>query len=100
VQSKEGGNVELKIIITDNLGDGVKSIVEWMKLLMGSCKELFMQVKPKFISHLKILWNPVLIMALLVLGIGILKNILKLLVDVLDSFNEPGGFLGFGFSMG
>jgi hypothetical protein len=87
VQAKEGGNVELKIIVTHNLGDGVRSI--WSgKILMGSCKAFFLQMQPNFISHLKLVWHPVLIMALLVLGIGLLQNILNLLVDVLDSFNE------------
>jgi hypothetical protein len=32
---KERGNVELKRIVTHNLGDGVRSIKEWEKLLMG-----------------------------------------------------------------
>ena len=32
VQAKEGGNVELKIIFTHNLGDGVRFISEWKKL--------------------------------------------------------------------
>jgi hypothetical protein len=41
-----------------------------------------------------------LIMALLVLGIGLLKNVLNLLADVLDSFNELGGFVGFNLNMG
>jgi hypothetical protein len=100
VQAKEGGTVELKNIVTHNLGDGVTSIVEWMKLLMGSCKDLFLQMQPKFISHQKLVWNPVLIMVMHVLGIGLLQNILNLLVDVLDSFNEPGGFVSFGLSMG
>jgi hypothetical protein len=100
VQAKEGGNVELKIIFTHNLGDGVRSITEWMKLPMGSCKEFFLQVQPNFISHLKLVWHPMLIMALLVLGIGLLQNILNLLVDVMDSFNELGSFVGFGLSMG
>jgi hypothetical protein len=67
---------------------------------MGSCKVFFLQVQPNFISHLKLVWHLVLIMALLVLGIGLLQNILNLLVDVLDSFNEPGGFVSFGLSMG
>jgi hypothetical protein len=72
VQSKEGGKVELKIIVTHSLGDGVGSITEWMKLSMRPCKEFFLQVQPKFVSHLKLVWHPVLIMVLLVLGIGIL----------------------------
>jgi hypothetical protein len=100
VQAKEGGNVELKIIVTHNLGDGIRSIAEWMKLLMGSCKAFFLQVQPNFISHLKLVWHPMLIMALLVLGIGLLQNILNLLVDVLDPLNEPGSFVGFSLSMG
>jgi hypothetical protein len=72
VKAKEGGNVELKIIVTHSLGDGVRSIAEWRKLPMGSCKKLFLQVQPKFISHLKIMRHLMLIMALLVLGIGLL----------------------------
>ena len=100
MKAKEGGNVELKIIFTHNLGDGVRSIEYWMKLHMGSFKVLFLQVQPNFISHLKLMWHLRLIMVLLVLGIGLLKNILNLLVDVLDTFNELGGFLGLFFSMG
>jgi hypothetical protein len=100
VQAKEGENVELKIIVTHSLGDGVISIAEWTNISMGSCKVFFLQVQPNFISHLKLLWHPVLIMAFIVLGIGLLQNILNLLADVMDSFNEPGGFVGFGFHMG
>jgi hypothetical protein len=55
MQAKERGNVELKIIITHNLGDGVRSIAEWMKLLMGPCKEFLLQVQPDFVSHLKLM---------------------------------------------
>jgi hypothetical protein len=100
VQSEEEGNIELKILVTHNLGDGVGSIVEWMKPSMGSYKELFLKVKPNFISHLKVAWHPMLIMALLVLVIGLMENILNMLVDVMDSFNELGGFVGFGLHMG
>jgi hypothetical protein len=71
MKSKEGRNVDLKIIITHNIGDGVSSIIEWMKLPMSTRKVFFLQVQPKFISHLKCVWHPVLIMALVVLGIGI-----------------------------
>jgi hypothetical protein len=67
---------------------------------MGSCKEFFLQVQPNFISHLKLVWHLVLIMALLVLGIGLVQNILNPLADVLDSFNEPGVFVSFDLSMG
>jgi hypothetical protein len=99
VQAKEGGNVELKMIVTHSLGDGVSSIVEWINLSMGSCKEFFIQMQPNFISHLKRVWHLVLIMVLILLGIGLLQNILNLLEHVLDSFNEPGGFVSFGLSM-
>ena len=34
-----------------------------------------------------------LIMVLLVLGIGFLQNIMNLLLDVLNIFNEPSGFV-------
>jgi hypothetical protein len=72
VQAKERRNVELESIITHNLGDGVRPITEWVKLLMGFCKALFLQVQPNFVTHLKLMWHPVLIMALLVLVIGLL----------------------------
>jgi glycyl-tRNA synthetase beta subunit len=69
VQAKEIKNVELKIIITDILVDGVCSITEWFKLLMGSCKAFFLQVQPNFITHLKLMWHLVLIMALFYLSL-------------------------------
>jgi hypothetical protein len=100
VQAKERGNVELKIIFTHSLGDNVRYIAEWLKILMGYCKVFILQVQPNFISHLKLVWHPVLIMVMLVLGIELLQNILNLLVDVIDSFNEVGGFVSFSLSMG
>jgi hypothetical protein len=72
VQAKERSNVELESIITHNLGDGVRPIKEWPKLLMGSYKAFFLQVKPNFVSHLKLMWHLMLIMAMLVLVIGLL----------------------------
>jgi hypothetical protein len=42
VQAKEGGKVELKIIFTHSLFDGVRSIVEWKRISMGPYKELFL----------------------------------------------------------
>jgi hypothetical protein len=71
-----------------------------MKLPMGHYKAFFLQVQPNFISHLKLVWHLMLIMALIVLGIGLLQNILNLLVDVLDPLNEPGRFFGLSFIMG
>jgi hypothetical protein len=72
VQAKERRNVELKIIIPHSLGDGVQPIMKWVKLPMGSCKAFFLQVQPNFVTHLKLMWNLMLIMALLVLVIGLL----------------------------
>ena len=72
MQAKERRNVELKIIIPHGLGDSVRPIMEWAKLLMGSCKAFFLQVQPNFVTHLKLMWNPMLIMALLVLVIRLL----------------------------
>jgi hypothetical protein len=72
MQTKEGGNVELKIIVTHSLGDGVGPITEWLKLPMGTYKAFFLQMQPNFVSQLKLMWHPMLIMALLVLGIRLL----------------------------
>jgi hypothetical protein len=70
VQAKERGTVERKIIFTHNLGDGVWPVPEWVELLMGPYKAFFLQVQPKFFAHLKLMWHPMLIVALLILGIG------------------------------
>jgi hypothetical protein len=44
VQDKEGGSVELKSIVTHNLGGSVRPIAKWMELPMGPCKALFPQM--------------------------------------------------------
>jgi hypothetical protein len=67
---------------------------------MGPFKAFFLQVQPKFVSHLKLMWHLMLIMALLVLCIKLLLNILNLLADVLDLLNELGGFVIFWWSRG
>jgi hypothetical protein len=72
VQAKERGNVELKIIVTHSLGDGVQPIMEWVKIPMGICKEFFLQVQPNFVAHLKLMCHLMLIMELLVIGIRLL----------------------------
>ena len=56
-------------------------------------------MQPNLITHLEFVWNPMLIMALLVLGIGFLQNIMDLLSDVMNLFNEPRGFVGLYVSM-
>ena len=50
-------------------------------------------MQPNLVAQLEFVWNPVLIMALLVLGIGFLQNIMDLFSDVLNLFNEPGYFV-------
>jgi hypothetical protein len=70
---RKGGMLSSKSLSPIDLGDGIRSIVEWMKLPMGSCKAFFLQLQPNFISHLKLVWHLVLIMVFLVLGIGLLK---------------------------
>jgi hypothetical protein len=82
VQAKERMNVERKSIIPHNLGDGVQPITGWVKLSMGSYKAFFLQVQPNFIAHLKIMWNPMLIMPYTHLG------------DVEEIFNPLGVSLG------
>jgi hypothetical protein len=72
VQDKEGGLIELKIIVTHILGNGLRIITEWENLPMMPYKAFFLQVQPKFVSHPKLVWHPMLIMELLVLGIGLL----------------------------
>ena len=72
MQAKERRNVELKRITPHDLSDSVRSIMEWAKLPMVSCKAFFLQVQPNFFAHLKLMCYPMLIMALLVLVIGLL----------------------------
>ena len=45
------------------------------------------------------MWHPVLIMALLVLGIGSVQYIMNLLVDVLNALDEATGFVKFRLDM-
>ena len=56
-------------------------------------------MQPNFVTHLEFVWNLMLIMALLVLGVGFLQNIMDLLLDVLNIFNEPSGFVSLYVSM-
>jgi hypothetical protein len=56
-------------------------------------------MQPNLFTHLEFVWNPMLIMVLLVLGIGFFKNIKDLLSDVLNPFNKPGVFVDHYVSM-
>ena len=56
-------------------------------------------MKPNLVAHLEFVWNSMLIMVLLVHGIDFLQNIMNQLSDVLNIFNEPGGFVSLYVSM-
>ena len=71
-----------------------------MKLAMGSCEHLFMQMQPNLIPNLELVWNLMLVMSLLVFSIGIFQNVMELLVDVLDLFNKYGDLISLILSMG
>ena len=58
------------------------------KLSVGSGEMLFLQVQPNLVTHFEGLWNPMLIMALLILGISFLQDVLDLFTNVLNMFNE------------
>jgi hypothetical protein len=88
VQTKEWWNVELKGILPYSLGEGVWPISKWTKLTVGSSKALLLQMKPHFVTHLEVVWHPMLIMSLLVLSIGSIQDVMNLLVDVLNVLNE------------
>jgi hypothetical protein len=90
VQAKERGNTQFKSILTHNLCDGVRPISKWFELLVGACEALFLQMQPHLITNLKLVWNLMLVMSLLVLGIGFLQDIMNLLLDVLDPFKKFG----------
>jgi hypothetical protein len=86
--------------VSQNLGNYVSSIVKWPHLPVGSCKMLFLQMKPNLVAHLKLVGNPMLIMTLLILGIGFLQNIMDMLADFLNPFNESSCLVRLRLSMG
>jgi hypothetical protein len=44
MQTKEGWNVELKIISTHNLGDSLRPITKWEKIPMGPDETLLLKM--------------------------------------------------------
>ena len=93
VQTREWGNVELKCIVSHSLDNGVRPILEWYELPMSFGQTFFLQMPSKCVAHLKIVWLLMLIMSLLVLGIGLIQDVMNLLEDVLDAFNKLGCFI-------
>ena len=61
-----------------------------MKLSVGPGETLFLQVQPNLVTHFEGMWNSMLFMALLILGIGFLQDVMDLFLNVLNSFNEFG----------
>ena len=99
MKAKEGESVEIKIIFSHNLGDSVRPIAKWEKLPMGPCKVLFLQMQPDLVSHLKLVWYPVLIMTLLVLNSSYVEYVMDLLANVLNVLNEVVGLVRFELGM-
>ena len=93
------GNAELKCIISHSLSNGVRTISEWYEFLIGTDKAFPLQMQPDFVAHLKLVWHPMLIMALLVISIGSVKYIMDLLVDVLNVLNEVVCLVSFELDM-
>jgi hypothetical protein len=65
---------------------------------MGPDEMLLLQMYLDFVSNLKL--YPMSIMALLVVSIGFLKNLMDLLVDVMNPLNEYCGFFDHKMIMG
>jgi hypothetical protein len=88
VQTKEWWNAELKGIFPYSLGEGVWPISKRTKLVVGSNEAFLLQMQPHFVTHLELVWHPMLIMSLLVLSIGSVQDVMNLLADVLNVLNE------------
>ena len=88
MKTKEWWDAELKGIFPYSLGEGVQPISKWMKLAVGSSEALLLQMQPHFVTHLEVVWHPMLIMSLLVLSIGSIQDVMNLLVNVLNVLNE------------
>ena len=72
-----------------------------MKLAMGSCEPLFLQMQPNLVPSLEVVWNSMLVMSLLVFSsIVLFQTVMDLLEYVLDSFNKYGGLIILKLIMG
>ena len=54
---------------------------------------------PHFVSHLEVVWHPMLIMLLLVLSISSVQYVMNLLVDVFNVLDEVVCFVSFRLDM-
>jgi hypothetical protein len=100
VQAKERRNTQFKNIVTHNLFVVVRPILEWCELPMGSYEALFLQIQPHLVTNLKLVRNPMMVTSLLILGTALLQDITKLLLEVLDPFNNFCCFVYLNMSVG
>lgn len=99
MKAKKWRDNELKGVVSHNLGDVVRFVLKCLKLLMGFGKAFFLQMQPNFVSHLKLMWHPMLTMPLFVYYIGFIPYVVNVLEGVLDVLNKLGGFIGFRLNM-
>ena len=71
-----------------------------MNLAVGSSEALLLQMQPHFVTHLEVVWHPMLIMSLLVLSIGSVQDVMNLLPDVLNVLNEVVFLVSLRLDMG
>jgi len=55
---------------------------------VGPSEALLLQMKPNFVTHVELVWHPMLIMTLFVLWIFAIQYVMDLLEDVLNALNE------------
>ena len=67
--------------------------------MIGSNKTFLLYMQLDLLSHLKLMWCPMLIMTFFVLSIGFIHDIMNLLVDVLNVFNKLDGLINFVLNM-
>ena len=100
MKTKEWWDTELEGIVPYNLGDGLWPISEWEKLAVGSSEVLLLQMQRHLVTHLEVVWHPMFIMSLLILSIASVKDVMNLLVDVLNVLNEAIFLVSLRLNMG
>ena len=76
---------ELKNIISHNLGNKVRPISKMSRLSMAFGKVFFLQMKPSFVAHLKLVCHAILVVSLCVLSIGYVQYVMELLADLINA---------------
>jgi hypothetical protein len=69
---KEEWKIQFKGNLTLNLCDNVRPISKWFEFPMEANDSLFMQVQPYIVTNLKLVWNLMMIVSLLILGASFL----------------------------